>query len=88
MVEGQKVWTSYAHVARFGILLARTEPEAPNHQGISYFVCPMDAPGVTVRPLIDMTGTHTFNEVFLDEVRICRRATWSASGARGGRWPR
>ncbi len=70
VVRGQKVWTSYAHRAAFGILLARTEPDAPRHQGISYFVCPMDAPGVTVRPLIDMTGAHTFNEVVLDEVRL------------------
>ncbi len=70
VVRGQKVWTSYAHTAQFGILLARTEPDAPQHQGISYFICPMDAAGVTVRPLVDMTGTHTFNEVFLDEVRI------------------
>jgi 3-oxochol-4-en-24-oyl-CoA dehydrogenase len=70
VVRGQKVWTSYAHTAQFGILLARTEPDAPTHQGISYFICPMDAPGVTVRPLVDMTGTHTFNQVFLDDVRI------------------
>ncbi|HEV3282317.1 MAG TPA: acyl-CoA dehydrogenase family protein [Acidimicrobiales bacterium] len=70
VVRGHKIWTSYAHTAQFGILLARTEPEAPPHRGISYFICPMDAPGVTVAPLTDMTGTHTFNEVFLDEVRL------------------
>jgi alkylation response protein AidB-like acyl-CoA dehydrogenase len=70
VVRGQKVWTSFAHVAQFGILLARTEPDAPRHQGISYFICPMDSPGVTVRPLVDMTGAHSFNEVFLDEVRL------------------
>jgi 3-oxochol-4-en-24-oyl-CoA dehydrogenase len=70
VVSGQKVWTSFAHLAAFGILLARTDPEAPKHQGISYFVCPMDAPGVTIRPIVDMSGDHTFNEVFLDEVRL------------------
>jgi alkylation response protein AidB-like acyl-CoA dehydrogenase len=70
VVNGEKVWTSYAHLARFGILLARTDPDAPAHRGISYFLCPMDAPGITVRPLVDMTGTHTFNQVFLEDVRI------------------
>ncbi len=70
VVRGQKVWTSFAHTARFGILLARTDPDAPRHEGISYFVCPMDAEGVTVRPLVDMTGAHSFNEVFLDDVRL------------------
>ena len=70
VVRGQKVWTSLAQDARFGILIARTNQDVPHRQGISYFVCPMDAPGITIRPIIEMTGAHTFNEVFLDEVRL------------------
>ncbi len=70
VVNGQKVWTSIAHAAKFGILIARTDPEAPKHLGISYFICPMDAPGIEVRPIIEMTGTHTFNEVFFTDARI------------------
>ena len=70
VVNGQKIWTSLGHVARYGILIARTDPDAPKQQGISYFVCPMDAPGIEVRPIREMTGVHLFNEVFFDDVRL------------------
>jgi len=70
VVNGQKIWTSFAHLAKFGILIARTDPDAPKHQGISYFVCPMKLPGIEIRPIVEMTGLHTFNEVFFDDVRI------------------
>ncbi len=70
VVTGQKVWTSYAHLAEWGILLARTSREGRPQDGVSYFVCPMHAPGVTIAPIVDMTGDHAFNEVFLDEVRL------------------
>jgi alkylation response protein AidB-like acyl-CoA dehydrogenase len=72
VVSGQKVWTSLAHVSKWGILLARTDDSADRHEGISYLICPMDAPGVEVRPIVEMTGIHLFNEVFLDEVFIPR----------------
>jgi alkylation response protein AidB-like acyl-CoA dehydrogenase len=70
VLNGQKVWTSYAHIAQWGILLARTDPTAAKHAGISYFVCPMRSHGIEVRALIDMTGEHAFNEVFFTDVRI------------------
>jgi alkylation response protein AidB-like acyl-CoA dehydrogenase len=70
VVNGQKVWTSLAQWSSYGILIARTDPDASKHKGISYFVCPMDAPGVEVRPIVEMTGVHLFNEVFFDDVRI------------------
>jgi alkylation response protein AidB-like acyl-CoA dehydrogenase len=70
VITGQKLWTSYAHLATWGILLARTSNEGAPQNGISYFVCPMKTPGITVRPLIDMTGDHAFNEVFFDEVHL------------------
>jgi alkylation response protein AidB-like acyl-CoA dehydrogenase len=80
IVDGQKVWTTDGHWARFGYLLARTDTDAPKHKGISAFILDMSAPGVSVRPLRELTGTSDFNEVFFDGVEVPQDAIIGASG--------
>ena len=72
IVSGQKVWTSYAQFAAFGVLLARTDPAAPPHRGISCFIVDMRSPGLTIRPLRQLTGSAEFSETFFDDVVIPR----------------
>ncbi len=83
VINGSKIWSSGAHHAQLGILIARTDPDLPKHKGISYFVCPMDAPGLSMSPIVDMTTAHSFNQVFFDNVRI--PATMRI-GAEGDGW--
>lgn len=70
VVAGSKIWSSGAHISKFGILIARTDPDVPKHRGISYFICPMESPGITMQPIVDMTTAHSFNQVFFDDVRL------------------
>ncbi|MDR7156426.1 alkylation response protein AidB-like acyl-CoA dehydrogenase [Sphingobium xenophagum] len=80
IVDGQKVWTTGAHFCHVMIALVRTEPGSQRNAGLSQFVIPMDAPGVTVRPIIDLTGGHDFNEVFFDSVELEEHALVGAEG--------
>jgi alkylation response protein AidB-like acyl-CoA dehydrogenase len=83
ILSGQKVWTTNAHFAAFGLLLARTDPDVPKHKGLTMFIVPMDAEGVTIRPLRQISGEPEFNEVFFDDVHL---APGSEVGPVDGGW--
>jgi alkylation response protein AidB-like acyl-CoA dehydrogenase len=70
VVNGQKTWSSQAHLSTHGLLLARTDPDAPKHKGISYFVCDMDLPGITTTPILSMEGVHRWNNTYFDDVQL------------------
>ncbi len=70
VINGSKIWSSGAHHADYGILIARTDPDVAKHKGISYFLVPMDLPGITLSPIVDMTTAHSFNQTFFDDVRL------------------
>ena len=83
VINGQKIWTSSAHFADWIFCLVRTEPDAPKHEGISFLLFDMKTPGIEIRPLIDMTGSHSFNEVFFTDVRV---PAHQIVGKRGDGW--
>jgi alkylation response protein AidB-like acyl-CoA dehydrogenase len=83
VVNGQKIWTSTAHLAHWIFCLVRTEPEAPKHRGISFLLFRMDTPGIEIRPLVDMTMNRNFNEVFFTDVRVPKD---QIVGRRGDGW--
>ncbi len=83
VVNGQKIWTSTAHIADWIFCLVRTEPDAPKHKGISFLLFEMDTPGIEIRPLVDMTGVANFNETFFTDVRVPKQ---QIVGERGEGW--
>jgi alkylation response protein AidB-like acyl-CoA dehydrogenase len=70
IVNGSKIWSSGAHRSKFGILIARTDPDVPKHRGVSYFICPMDTPGLELQPIVDMTTAYSFNQTFFTDMEL------------------
>jgi alkylation response protein AidB-like acyl-CoA dehydrogenase len=83
VINGQKIWTSLAQYAHWMFMLARTKPDAPKHKGISYFLIDMKSPGVDVRPLVDLSNRHMFNEIYFEDVRVPAR---NLVGEEDGGW--
>ena len=70
IINGQKIWTSHAHKANWMFMLARTDPEAPKHRGITYFLVDLNSPGITIQPLVNVAEMHAFNQVYIEDVRV------------------
>ncbi len=87
VINGQKVWTTQAQFADYIFLLARTDPDAPKHAGISYLLVPMKQPGIEVRPIAQVDGSRRVQRGLLHQRPLPRRRTWSAGSTTAGRWP-
>jgi alkylation response protein AidB-like acyl-CoA dehydrogenase len=70
VINGQKIWTTFGHYADLGFLAVRTDPNAPKHRGISTIAVPMNSPGITIQPLVNMAGAHDFNQIYFEDVRV------------------
>ena len=84
MINGQKIWTSGAHLSDFGIIVVRTDPNVPKHEGLTFFFLDMKSPGIEIRPIHQMSGTRHFNEVFFTDVRIPDSQRLGQVGRAGG----